>query len=305
MKLAKIVSGAQTGADRGGLEAAVCCGLECGGWVPKGWKAEDGVIPAKYMCLGLRETVSEDYIVRTEANVVDSDATVIFTRGKLEVGSLKTADFARKHNRPLLHVALAKSRSDQEKTVRAVVRWLRADCPDGCALNVAGQRESKSPGIQRAVMVRMVDITSTVNRLGHYPLSDDRCGPDSGNAAPGPVAGVRIGEPGPCQGNDVPERFRHPKTVDEAVAIVIDALPAETKEEIRKSSDRELFRLACHFSLTMWVRNLLIHQNKNLIDLYADFRRGRSAGRWYGKPEPDDISGAICGQLWERLHSGT
>ena len=52
MTIARIVSGAQTGADRGGLDAAVYCGLECGGWVPKGWKAEDGVIPAEYVRLG-------------------------------------------------------------------------------------------------------------------------------------------------------------------------------------------------------------------------------------------------------------
>ena len=302
MKISKIVSGAQTGADRGGLDAAVHCGLLCGGWVPKGCRAEDGMIPAEYMCLGLRETGSKDYAVRTEANVVDSDATVIFTRGKLEGGSLKTAEFARKHSRPLLHVDLAKSKSDPEKAVRAVVRWLRADCPDSCALNVAGQRESKAPGIQRAVMVRMVDIISTVNGLGHYPLSDD-CGPDSGAAVPGPVTGVHVSERDTCQGHAVPERFRHPKTIDEAVVIVMAALPAETKDEIRKSNDRELFRLACHFSLAMWVRNLLIHRNVNLIDLYADFQRGRSAGRWDGKPEPDDISGAICGQVWERLHA--
>ena len=38
----KIVSGGQTGADRGGLEAAIHLGLDWGGWAPKGWRAEDG-----------------------------------------------------------------------------------------------------------------------------------------------------------------------------------------------------------------------------------------------------------------------
>ena len=44
----KIVSGGQTGVDRGALEAAVALGLEFGGWAPHGWIAEDGTIPAEY-----------------------------------------------------------------------------------------------------------------------------------------------------------------------------------------------------------------------------------------------------------------
>ena len=44
----KIVSGGQTGVDRGALEAAVALGLEFGGWAPHGWIAEDGTIPAQY-----------------------------------------------------------------------------------------------------------------------------------------------------------------------------------------------------------------------------------------------------------------
>ena len=38
----KIVSGAQTGVDQGGLLAAIDLGLEWGGWVPKGWRTEIG-----------------------------------------------------------------------------------------------------------------------------------------------------------------------------------------------------------------------------------------------------------------------
>jgi Circularly permutated YpsA SLOG family len=42
MKPIKIVSGGQTGADRAALDWALARGLECGGWCPKGRKAEDG-----------------------------------------------------------------------------------------------------------------------------------------------------------------------------------------------------------------------------------------------------------------------
>ena len=43
--LEKIVSGGQTGADRGALDAALAASFPCGGWCPLGRKAEDGVIP--------------------------------------------------------------------------------------------------------------------------------------------------------------------------------------------------------------------------------------------------------------------
>jgi hypothetical protein len=43
----RVISGGQTGADRGGLDAALELGIACGGCCPKGRKAEDGVIPSK------------------------------------------------------------------------------------------------------------------------------------------------------------------------------------------------------------------------------------------------------------------
>ena len=44
----KIVSGGQTGADRAGLDWAIKNGIEHGGWYPKGRRAENGRIDAKY-----------------------------------------------------------------------------------------------------------------------------------------------------------------------------------------------------------------------------------------------------------------
>mgnify|MGYP006305357071 FL=1 len=46
--LQKIISGGQTGADRAGLDVAIELGIPHGGWIPKGRKAEDGVLPDKY-----------------------------------------------------------------------------------------------------------------------------------------------------------------------------------------------------------------------------------------------------------------
>ncbi|MDO8644398.1 MAG: putative molybdenum carrier protein, partial [bacterium] len=54
----KIVSGGQTGVDRAALDVALELGIPCGGWCPKGRKAEDGKIDARYP---LKETPAADY----------------------------------------------------------------------------------------------------------------------------------------------------------------------------------------------------------------------------------------------------
>ena len=170
MPIAKIISGGQTGADRGGLNAALYCRIPHGGWCPKGRKAEDRRIPDKYQ---LTEMSTADYLSRTEANVVDSDATVVFTAKGATGGSLRTLEFCLKHGKPWHHVSLATT--GREKAVKDIVAWLAGDPafndyedyetrpPADCVLNVAGSRESKTPGIADTVEAIMVDVLREVN----------------------------------------------------------------------------------------------------------------------------------------------
>jgi hypothetical protein len=134
----KIVSGGQTGADQAALEWALENGIPIGGWCPKGRITEDVTIPE---CFPLKETPKADYPQRTEWNVRDSDATVIFTiRAKLSGGSLKTWDFAKKHGKPVLHLS-----RDRDKDAADQLRrfW---NGKEG-TLNVAGSRGSKEPEV--------------------------------------------------------------------------------------------------------------------------------------------------------------
>jgi hypothetical protein len=68
--LRKIISGGQGGADRAGLNFAIARGLEHGGFVPRGRRAEDGRITDRYNLLELTtrsypalslETVGQKY----------------------------------------------------------------------------------------------------------------------------------------------------------------------------------------------------------------------------------------------------
>lgn len=48
IEMLEIISGGQTGVDRGALDAALEAGNLCGGSCPEGRRAEDGVIPQRY-----------------------------------------------------------------------------------------------------------------------------------------------------------------------------------------------------------------------------------------------------------------
>lgn len=133
----KVVSGGQTGVDRAALDAALERGLACGGWCPKGRRAEDGAVPARYP---LEETAASAYPQRTEWNVRDSDGTLVLTRGAPRGGTALTLRLARRHRKPALQVDLGAKPDPQ-----AIRQW--AEGHRIRVLNVAGPRESERPGI--------------------------------------------------------------------------------------------------------------------------------------------------------------
>lgn len=144
----RIVSGGQTGVDRGALDAAIFLGIEHGGWCPRGRLAEDGIIPARYE---LTETDSAKYPIRTQRNVIDSDGTLILYEGELQGGTALTLRFAKEHNKPCLAIDLA-SPLDFEMARR----WIVGESLE--VLNVAGPRESSSPGIADAALSYLTEL---------------------------------------------------------------------------------------------------------------------------------------------------
>jgi hypothetical protein len=155
----KIISGAQTGADRAALDAALELRVETGGWVPGGRKAEDGTIPERYP--NLRETPGDDYETRTCWNVRDSDATLILSHGPLSGGSKFTETVARSLRKPVLHVDLAAA--PVADAVSAIREWLAG--LEGGTLNVAGPRASNDPVIYE----RTREVIQDLLRLAGQP----------------------------------------------------------------------------------------------------------------------------------------
>jgi len=143
-KIARIRSGGQSGVDRAALDAAKNLGIPICGWCPKDGWAEDIQEPPglldKYP--ELTETESARVEQRTKLNVRDSDATLIIVAGIKDVssGTAFTIEIAKQYERPFF-IADLSSIGTEKVTV-----WINALGGD-ITLNVAGPRESKSPGI--------------------------------------------------------------------------------------------------------------------------------------------------------------
>ncbi|MEE8350389.1 MAG: putative molybdenum carrier protein [Acidobacteriota bacterium] len=135
--ISKLVSGGQTGVDRAALDTALELAFSCGGWCPKGRRAEDGPLDEIYP---LQETPSARYPQRTEWNVRDSDGTLVLYRQTLTGGSAYTVELAKRYDRPCLVLDLSTN-----PTRETILNWVNQHQIH--VLNVAGSRENGNPGI--------------------------------------------------------------------------------------------------------------------------------------------------------------
>jgi hypothetical protein len=129
-----IVSGGQSGVDRGALDAALELGNPCGGWCPRGRQAEDGPIASRYP---LHE-LDGGYAERTRRNVLESDGTLILHRGPLSEGTLYTLELCHELGKP---VCLVDAETSSPETAATAARAF-VDEQGIERLNVAGPRRS-------------------------------------------------------------------------------------------------------------------------------------------------------------------
>lgn len=136
-RLRKVISGGQTGVDIAALRAAKDAGLETGGSIPRGFLTENGNEPSRKQ-YGMEETLATSYVPRTEANVKDSDATLWYGDLNSRGGQL-TLKMCNKHGKAFITITEFVS----EDIFNLINRcgWE--------VINVAGNRESKAPGIEK------------------------------------------------------------------------------------------------------------------------------------------------------------
>ena len=119
----RIVSGGQTGVDRGALDAALAIGL---------------VFDVRRM------------------NVQDSDATLILTLGAVDGGTRRITESARRMGKACLVVDL-----DAADALEKTRVWIAEVRPQ--VLNIAGPRDSKQPGIYGRAFAFLSRVFKTAN----------------------------------------------------------------------------------------------------------------------------------------------
>jgi hypothetical protein len=167
----KIISGGQTGVDRGALDAALAFEVECGGWCPAERLAEDGTIPEHYPVV---ELANAGYAARTARNVADSDATLIISNGEPIGGTRETVDRCIEMRKPYL--LIDSEVVDIGKAIGlalAFISRLSFRAAMTIVLNVAGPRASQWPeGHKTALQIvsGVLRVLSGQNDASEYSL---------------------------------------------------------------------------------------------------------------------------------------
>lgn len=257
----KIVSGGQTGVDRAALDVALKLGIPHGGWVPKGRVAEDGPLPETYR---MHETATAVYAERTEKNVIDSDGTLIISRGELSGGSEATREMALKHGRPWLHIDL--NRTAAFVSAVRITQWWSTHRIR--ILNVAGPRASKDPQIYH-------DTLALLESAYYLSLA--------------PLAGTNTTASDTSLSNEP-----LPGNVRQVVDRLLDDLPFKDRVTIANMSESELPTLNRTLGEYILNRYGLVTENPALM---------RSL-RWTGRrplADETDAAAVVIRELWKRL----
>jgi len=262
----KIISGGQTGADQGALDAAIKYSFPYGGWIPKGRLTENGSLPDEYK---LKEMSTKNYPARTEKNVLASDGTVIITHGKLTGGSALTKKLAEKHKRPFLHINLNETPAFLASS--EINAWINENNIE--ILNVAGSRASKDPKIYEdtTYIIQGVILLGIVKAQSGSLLTD----------------------------HDKDEYLKKlpvpPKTVDEAVDRLIEDLDLSDKVEIANMNLDELVNLHPHLHVYF----------KNAFGLWSGNTELIESCRAISKEpvrDENDATSVILGILFKKLY---
>jgi len=207
---------------------------------------------------------TDSFEARTEQNVIDSDGTLIISRGPLTGGSAYTRKMAMKHKKPWFHVDLHKAAFYQ--AVLMITNWLydnKIEVP-----NVAGPRASNDLSIYDHVF----SILEQVHFLSL--LKEDR---------PELFVSDR------SRNEDAP---RLPATVDEAVKEMLSEMSLEDRVTMANLEDGQIHLLGN--LLNEYLRSKLMQWTVNQ-QLFEDCK-ARSEN-----PDLDDVGAAqvIVKEIWK------
>jgi Circularly permutated YpsA SLOG family len=159
----KVISGGQTGADMGGLIGAKALGINTGGTAAAGWLIDGGTNPnlQNYRLVEGEQGSSNKitFANRTIANIENSDGTILLGNSQ-SPGSKITLDVANDRKKPILAISLETVLNDKTTAAKLIEDFVKEN--NIKILNVAGNRERVSPGLEAA--------TAQVVQMGLAPI---------------------------------------------------------------------------------------------------------------------------------------
>ena len=149
-RIIELMSGGQSGADRGAMDAARDFGIPVGGWCPAGGWAEDLPEPPGIRALypQMKETPLADVAQRTEWNIRDSSCCLVLNTPSQGTSPGTDIGYAlyEKYNVPHFEIQLGDPETYEAQIARAI-EWLDGLADDAIVISMGGPRASEYAGI--------------------------------------------------------------------------------------------------------------------------------------------------------------
>ena len=264
--IGKILSKGQTGVELAALDLAIKLGLAHGGWTPRGRRNQEGPLPKIYR---LQETVSVGFQQAMERNVMDSDGTLLISRGQKSPEIRYAVQMALKHQQQLLHIDLRQHTLFDAASL--VNSW--SDLQHIKVVHVTGPTARDDHNIYR----QSQKILETAFYLGFVKSG---LHPRKGDVH------LQVSPEG---------QREYPKTVEEAVERLKAALPLKDRTLMANMQNDELEHL--HSGLSEYIKQNFGLYAGNIPLLQSCAKMGQLV-----HPLPDEACRVILRMLWEDLH---
>ena len=265
--ISKIVSSGRTGVELAGLDVAAKLGISHGGWAPRGMRNEQGPLPAQY---GLQEVLSMGFKHAMEQNIMNSDGTLLITRGRKTVETRYAVETALRHQRQLLHVDLSQHSAFEAASLTS--SWV----------SLQNIKVVFVTGPSAAYDAKIYDQTKKILETAFY-LEFVKTGLHPEHP---PVAPLAEGAPQPGM----------PRSVDEAIARLKQSLPLKDRAVIANMRPEELDHLRSGLSDYIKHNFGIYTGNMALLQSCADL-----AG--LVQPLPEEACAVILRALWKDLQT--
>jgi hypothetical protein len=263
----KIISSGRTGVEMAGLDVAVKLGITHGGWAPRGMRNAQGPLPEQY---GLQEVSALGFRYAMEKNIIDSDGTLLVTRGRTSIETRFAVETALSHQRQLLHLDLSQYSTFEAASLAS--SWIALQRIK--KLFISGPSEEPDS--------KVYDLTKKVLETAFY-LGFVKTGLHPDLPTPPASAGYE-------------SRKDFPRDLRAAIGRLTETLQLKDRARIANMRSEELDHLRTGLGDYIKQAFGLYSGNTALLQSCAEFAK-------LSRPLPDEACAVILRALWTELRS--